>query len=321
MADHSRRDRVGIGLIGLGPSWEQRYRETLLRMQNRLTIRQVYDPVEARAKSVASEFTADVAPSLSQILCRPGVQGLLVLDPGWLGAGALQRIASCGKQIFLAHPALQQSHSLKAILKPAFASSTTSPPPNPDQQCIPELGLRFTPSACRLRELIATRLGSVRSIQIECDLGSNCTELAHLVDWCISLIAPPCKSMIRNPQRQLSERQIALEFPPLPFATESPYASLQQLPPGDRVPRFTIVCQRGTAIIANRTQISWTTSTERANESLADERSEIEILIDQFCRRAMGGLNPVGRLSEFLRAIEIVETLDRSVCSHGLLET
>ena len=316
MADHSRRDRVGIGLIGLGPSWEQRYRETLLRMQNRLTIRQVYDPVEARAKSVASEFTADVALSLSQILCRPGVQGLLVLDPGWLGAGALQRIASCGKQVFLAHPALQQSQSLKAILEPAPASSTTSQPPNPDQHCIPELGLRFTPSACRLRELIVTRLGPVRSIQMECDLGASCTELAHLVDWCISLIAPPCKSMIRNPQRQLSERQIALEFPPLPFATESRYASLQQLPAEDRIPRFTIRCEQGTAIIANRTQISWSTSIEVTNESMADERSEIEILIDQFCRRAMGGLNPVGRLSEFLRALEIVESLKSSVAHH-----
>ena len=316
MANHSRRDRVGIGLIGLGPSWEQRYREPLLRMQNRLTIRQVYDPVEARAKSVASEFTADVALSLTQILCRPGVQGLLVLDPGWLGAGALQRIASCGKQIFLARPALQQSQSLKAILEPAPTSITTPQPSNLDQQCIPELGLRFTPSACRLRELIATRLGPVRLIQMECDLGANCAELAHLVDWCISLIAPPHKTTIRNPQCQRAERQIALEFPPLPFATQIRYASLQQLPPEDRDPRFTIVCEQGTAIIANRTQISWQTSTEGEDEFLVDERSEIEILIDQFCRRAMGGLNPVGRLSEFLRAIQLVESLDGAIGHH-----
>jgi hypothetical protein len=285
-------------------------------MQNRLTIRQVYDPVEARAKSVASEFTADVAPSLSQILCRPGVQGLLVLDPGWLGAGALQRIASCGKQIFLARPALQQSQSLKAILEPAPTPITTSQPSNPDQQCIPELGLRFTPSACRLRELIATRLGPVRSIQMQCDLGASCTELAHLVDWCISLIAPPCRTTIRNPQRQRAERQIDLEFPPLHSATEARYASLQQLPPEDRAPKSTVVCQQGTAVIANRTQISWKTSTERTDEFLVDERSEIEILIDQFCRRAMGGLNPVGRLSEFLRAVEIVESLDGAVGHH-----
>ena len=83
MVDQSRRDRVGLGLIGLGPSWEQCYLDTLVRLQSRLTIRLVYDPVEARAKSVASEFDAEVAGSLRQILARPKLQGLLVLDPGW----------------------------------------------------------------------------------------------------------------------------------------------------------------------------------------------------------------------------------------------
>src|SRR5665213_1587356 len=87
MIEKLRRDRVELGLIGLGPGWDQTYRETLIRLQNRISIRLVYDSVEARARTVAFEFDADVADSMRQILFRPGLQGLLVLDLGWCGAG------------------------------------------------------------------------------------------------------------------------------------------------------------------------------------------------------------------------------------------
>ena len=68
----------------------------------------------------------------------------------------------------------------------------------------------------------------------------------------------------------------------------------------------------------NRAHIAWQTSTNSASESLTEERSEIDILIDQFCRRAVGGLNPVGRLSDYLRALEIVELFPRSYAPRGL---
>ena len=84
---------------------------------------------------------------------------------------------------------------------------------------------------------------------------------------------------------------------------------MQQGSNGNEVARFSIECERGHATLSDRTHIRWETSTESADESLVDERSETEILIDQFCRRALGGLNPVGRLSEYLSAIEVVESL------------
>ena len=73
--------------------------------------------------------------------------------------------------------------------------------------------------------------------------------------------------------------------------------------------RIEIECDRGHATIIDRTQIVWQTATESANESLTDERTEIEILIDQFCRRALGGLNPVGRFSDYMKAIEIIQSI------------
>ena len=311
MVDQSRRDRVGLGLIGLGPSWEGRYLDTLIRLQSRLTIRLVYDPVEARAKSVASEFNADVAGSLRQMLARPKLQGLLVLDPGWLGAGALSLIAGSGKPVFLASPVLRQATALQALLQPCPSSDSASKQTNTaDDLWMPELGLRFTPSTCRLRELIATKLGKVKRILIECDLSAETTETAHLVDWCHHLMGQsPTLTLSKANGQSLVSHGIDFEFASelAPFNPRT--ARLQQQSDGDSVATFLIECEQGHATLTDRTRILWKTSTESADESLVDERDETEILIDQFCRRALGGLNPVGRLGDFLRAIKVVESL------------
>ncbi|MEI8018234.1 MAG: Gfo/Idh/MocA family oxidoreductase [Schlesneria sp.] len=309
MVDQSRRDRVGLGLIGLGPSWEQRYLETLVRLQSRLTIRLVYDPVEARAKSVASEFDAEVAGSLRQMLARPKLQGLLVLDPGWLGAGALSLIAGSGKPVFLANPTLRQPTALRALLQTSPSSATEAKQANTaDDLCMPELGLRFTPSTCRLRELIATKLGRVKRILIECDLSAEKTEIAHIVDWCHPLMGQSPTVISRANGQSNAVHGVDFEFSSALTPINTRTARLQQKPAGNGFARFSIECERGHATLTNRTHIHWKTPTDSADEYLVDERSETEILIDQFCRRALGGLNPVGRLSEFVRAINLVES-------------
>jgi predicted dehydrogenase len=310
MVDQLRRDRVGLGLIGLGPSWEERYLNTLLLLQSRLTIRLVYDPVEARAKSVASEFNADVAGSLRQMLARPKLQGLLVLDPGWLGAGALRLIAGSGKPVFLASSVLRQATALEALFQSSLASKTEAMQTNnADDLWMPELGLRFTPATCRLRELIATKLGRIKRIWIECDLSADKTETAQLVDWCQHLmgLSPTLVSTKSNGQSP-ANHGIELDFSSL-TPSNPRIAKLQRLPEGQGTAKFSIECEKGHATLTDRTRIFWKTSTESADESLDDERSETEILIDQFCRRALGGLNPVGRLSDFLRAFKVVESL------------
>ena len=309
MADQSRRDRVGLGLIGLGPSWEQRYRETLLRLQNRLTIRLVFDPVEARAKSVAGEFDAEIAGSLRQILTRPKLQGLLVLDPGWLGIGALNLIARYGKPVYLAGAVLRHTSVLQTILRPPNTSQASATDTNADENWIPEFSLRFTPSSIRLRELIATRLGRVERILIDCNLAADAVDLAHLIDWCTHLIGQvPRRGTITNGQSNVEQR-VDLEFPAASLSEEPRTVCLQHRLDFPPTLRASIFCERGNASLMDRTRIVWQSAQESADESLDDERSETEILIDQFCRRAVGGLNPVGRLSEFLRAVEIVESL------------
>ena len=310
MVDPSRRDRVGLGLIGLGPSWELLYRSAIDRLHNRLTIRVVFDTVEARARSVAADFDAESVGSLHQMLKRSSLQGLLVLDPGWLGAGALHSIAHSGKPVYLATPVLRQGAELHRLLQcQSEIKSSPGYSQIPDNRWMPELRLRFTPASCRLRELIATKLGPVKDIQIECNLDSDISELAQIVDWCADLMGQTLVVAKDDGGLKHFDSPVHFEIPGPKLKSDPRTVSLHHSKRVDGGLRCDINCVRGTAMVRDRTWIRWENSQESAEECLQGERSEIEILIDQFCRRALGGLNPVGRLEEFSKALQIAESL------------
>lgn len=315
MVEKSRRDRVGLGLIGLGPYWEKLYREPILRMQHRLTVKLVYDPVGARAKSVASEFDSGIAGSVRQLLSRPSLQGLLVLDPGWCGAGILNLIAQSGKPAFVARQVLSQASSLAAGLSNSQEPSASSVDlVKLDQVLMPELNLRFTPTSCRLRELIATKLGPARKIEYLIDPNDKTANLAAIIDWCSHIMQHSPTRVHQIADANTGQNGVVLEFSAHQkngSAHAAPHR-LAILKPSsaNRSPHIQVECENGEATLHDRTHIAWQTAGLATEETLTDERTEIEILIDQFCRRALGGLNPVGRLSDYTRAVSLANSID-----------
>jgi hypothetical protein len=314
MVDNSRRDRVGLGVIGLGPHWEQQYRETLGRLQNRLRIRLVYDPVVARARSVAAELGADCASSLRQLVHRQTLQGLLVLDPGWCGSGVLSLILHSRRPVYLARPVLQHEIALREVLGSRPDQEAIGRFQRVDEQLMPELGLRFTPASCRLRELIATKLGPCLRISIECNLLASLVEVASVIDWCNHIMGTAPIQFANVVQHAAEIRSVELEYPAIGMTAQQPSprtrsALIVHLSADESSMRIRVECLRGKATLENRTRIKWETAGETGDEFLGDERTEVEILIDQFCRRALGGLNPVGRLSEFVSAIELFRSI------------
>lgn len=314
MIDKPRRDRVGLGLIGLGPCWEESYRQPITRLKKRLNVRLVYDPVEARSRAVAAEIDAEPVYSLRQILGRSSLKGLLILDPGWCRTGTLNLIIHSGRPAFIATPVL-----LPALALIRSSTGEFNPPRNSvddstiDELLIPELGQRLTPSSCRLRELLATKLGAARRIEIECDWNQPMSQVAAYVDWACDIMGQSPASTSTDCDLPNSRRSIQLEFAPSGNKVGSPQPETrtvrlrQSTGMGDSV-RMEVECRNGRAALHSRTDIVWQTDAKPVEEHLHDERTETEILIDQFCRRALGGLNPIGRLSEFARAMQIVES-------------
>ncbi len=314
MSEKLNRDRVRLGLIGLGSGWEETYRDALARLQKRVCVRVVYDPVEARARTVAAELDADVVPGLRQAIVRPTVQGLLVLDLGWCGAGALGLISRCNKPVFLAKPVLEQLVTLSKFPESnRTAEAAETAVSWVDDWLMPEMGLRFTPASCRLRELMAAKIGAVQQIQIECNRSVGTEVISGLVDWCSNLMGHDPSGVVHSEDTATVTASCQLEFRAVSPSTMSRRATLIQRSNGDNSIRITVECEQGCATLTDRTKISWQNSTESADEVLTGERSEIDILIDQFCRRAIGGLNPVARFSEYIRAVKIAQSLRQNV--------
>jgi hypothetical protein len=63
--------------------------------------------------------------------------------------------------------------------------------------------------------------------------------------------------------------------------------------------------------------VTWESSKEKARESLISDRPAVEVMLDHFTRRVVGGLIPVPTLEDLCRAFQLAETaMDGSPQDH-----
>ena len=182
-----------VGLIGLGPEWEQRFRPALERLSKRLQVRCVYATAASHAEQAAAELKCDVAPGLVALIEREDVRALLLLETDWHQDVPAWLACRFGKPAFLAGP-LANRLCRTDLQRRAAESGVT---------IMPDLGHRYTPATSRLRELIATRLGRPLAIDVVAAPGGQaCFDnpdlqavarnlFAAALDWCISLVGTP----------------------------------------------------------------------------------------------------------------------------------
>jgi len=207
---------------------------------------------------------------------------------------------------------------------------------------MPEFSRRFTPATCRLHELIATRLGRPRHIAIDAVAPpADSTDfvpgqkagtdfLVGLLDWCRYVVRLTTTRLEARPLDPAApdkrHHRVAIEFGD--GREHGPARSTAELlvrhhePAGDQAaspgPRlsFTIVCEKGEAVIEGPAHIRWTvTGGETATESLTSDRSEVEVMIDHFCRRLVGGLIPVADISDVCRSLRLVRATNQSLAT------
>ena len=303
MGEKTSRAKLSVALVGVGPTWELHYRDAIQNLSSKLSVRTVCDSVHMRAAAVADEYEATAVSCPWLLTQRKDLHAWLILDPVW----------------FDIYPAaLSVRHGCPALFANTFSSSIPSLTPilrrslEQGETLMPEFPQRFMPATTRLRELMATKLGRVRRIEISIPLSvpdsaavtrwlhENHAEFIGLLDWCGCLIDDSSSHVTFRTTSTGS--QFDLRFP------------VRASDPQD-VPEVTILfdnsgefrrhifCDRGSAVISSPTQIAWKTKTEHADESLSHERSPYEIILDQFCRRALGGLVPVPTLNHALQAI------------------
>jgi len=313
MGEKTSRAKVSVALIGVGSSWDSYYRTAIERLSAKLSVRAVCDSVLLRATSVADEFEATPMSCPWQLTQRTDLHAWLILDPGWYHTYPAELSVHHARPALYANTFAAPLQDLTNILKRSLEQGET---------LMPEFPQRFTPATTRLRELIATRLGPVRRIEIAIPRPAEFTSINHwltdnqecfigMLDWCTCLIGSTCDRVSLTSTD--GAPRLELNFPPRAVAIGKPaVVSIAFENTGETIVRR-VECERGRVVISSPTHIAWQTDSAATEETLAHERSPHEIILDQFCRRALGGLVPVPTATDALQAIAAAQLVIQAI--------
>jgi predicted dehydrogenase len=291
-----------IGLIGLGPEWDEQYRPALSGLRQRLRVTAVYDFVASRGAQVAAEIGAAHLTGMRALLERADVAAVLILDTAWTGLWPLRFATEYRKPAFIARVAEQALPELEELHAAAQEAGVL---------LVPELRHRTDPATMRLRELTATRLGPVESMEVEVDIGgaafSQSAWLAAL-DWCsfVAQSAPlDVAAAAGQPPAGVSVRFKRMTARGAPVQAEVRFRGMKSAE-ADEPLTARVTCVSGTADVLGPHVLSWRHGESDVRESLAAERPAIEVLLGHFARRIVGGLVPVPDLADVCRVLRLI---------------
>jgi len=274
-------------------------------------VRAVYDPVPVRAEQAAPELGAHVVTGMRALAKRHDLKALLVFDTGWAGAEALRLLCPTGRPMFVGGALAADEAALDRLGEAAASCGA---------MIMPELGERYTPATSRLRELIATKLGRPLHVEIEADapavppggqpLGRRPWDefVSRLADWCCYVIPTPPTDVTAESDGESGPAAIRMAFARPRAGGRPPVVEIRlrtaaNLPEADAAPPvYRVRCERGEAELIDKNRIAWLCGDDRREESLAAERSDVQVMLDHFCRRVVGGLIPVADLEDVRRS-------------------
>lgn len=332
---------VKVGLVGPGALWESRYRPALDRLEGKIAVCAVYDSVAARGEQIAGELKALPVQGMVVLSEIPSVQAILLIDPGWAGRHALDLLCRSGKPVYIAGTLGADREGLERLNRRAAAEDLT---------LMPEFTLRHTPATARLHELMATRIGRPRKVMIDAVppdpadpmafvAGTGSDFLVGLFDWCryvirtaplrVEALASVGAAANTPSEAQASPmRRIVIEFARSRAGGDAPEAEvvLHRRVEGpattsssdsvDVSVRCRIECEKGEATIRSASEIAWRNGgDEPVTEILTSDRSAVEVMLDHFCRRVVGGLIPIADMGDVCRGVELARAAEESLRS------
>lgn len=318
--------KLRVGIVGVGESWEHRYRPALRALADRFQVRAVYADVAAKARQVAADFDAEPMHGFRAMAERHDVDALLLLAPSW--CGPLPILAACdhAKAVYCT-PSLAVDGDWAEEIKQRVEESGIA--------FAAEFSQRQSPATLRLKELIATQLG--RPMMLFCHarrtaeertlgLDRNGTrhdpmtaDLMELVDWCSFIIGGPPKS-VWGVEHWTDAGVRDYQMMSLEFAAEGEQpAAMAQISSGRylraswpeaiafRPPaQLQVCCERGIAFVDLPASLVWFDEAGRHRESLEQDRPVGEQLLTQFFRSVTSLVRRTQDLEDAFRALRIV---------------
>lgn len=326
--------KLRVGLVGLGNAWEIRHRQALRALSDRFEVRAVCEPVAHRAEIAARDFSADAVDGFRALTEREDIDAVLILSGQWYGALPILAACTAGKAVYCAS-ALDFDTDQASLIKERVEQSGVA--------FMAEFPRRQAPATLRLKELIATRLGSPRllfchqRVPTESQNGqralpqapvSRTHDLVELVDWCRYVVGgEPTSVLGLSHVTQSDPGEIDYEMMSLDFSGPSGPGTraTAQISSGRYMPAcwpeavtyrppaaLQVACEDGIAFIDLPSTLVWFDKAGRHMESLDSERPVGEQMLSQFHRAVTSLVRNTSGLEDAYRAMLIVQQAHRS---------
>lgn len=320
----SRHRQLSLGVLGLGAAWEAAYRPALDRLGPRVRLTAVHGSCWRSAAELAQHLGAIHAGSVRQFV-RHDADGILLIGPGWQQWFPLRAAIEAGRSVYVCLPPGDDVAPLAPLQAAAQAAGVL---------VVPELRLRYTPATLRLRELLATELGPLETIEIRAlahGLAARVRVERELIDWSRVVLgtlprAVACRDDAASSGGLLRTLRLGFDRPGgkservwvsivLPAATPG---SGEEARPADTWPlEFAVRGKYGEARLEDAAQVRWREGGREQVESLSADRTAVSVAVDHFARRLAGGLIPVPDLGDVLQADRIAALAARSRAEGG----
>ncbi len=326
--------KLRVGLIGLGDFWQQRHAPALRMLADRFELRAVCDQVAFRAHLVATEFGAAAVDGFRVLTRREDVDAVLILAQQWYGALPVLAACEAGKAVYCAGGmdlSVEDAVRIKNRVEEAGIAFMA------------EFPRRYAPATLRLKELIATRLGSPRLLfchqRSVADMPGNQSTcrwprpsgsrfLVELVDWCRYVVDREATGVsgVMHPST-CQEGEEDYQMMSLDFSdSKSPGSgAIAQISCGRYIPAqwqeaityrplpaLQVSCERGIAFVDLPATLVWFDEAGRHQESLESERPVGEQLLTQFHRSVTSLVRKTSDLEDSYKALMIVKQARRS---------
>lgn len=326
--------KIRVGLIGLGHSWDERYRPALRAVADRFEVRAICDPVTLRAEVAAAEFSARAVDGFRVLTRREDIDAVLLLSTRWYGPLPILAACDAGKAVYLGDGldlTAEEAERLRSRVGDAGIAF------------VADFARRHAPATSRLKELIATRLGPPQllfchqrlpSEDLSAQSGRNGScrsttqELVELVDWCRYVVGSPpgwVTGMIHKTEDDSGREDYQMMSLGFPERGRPGHGAVAQISCGRYIPgqwreaityrplaALQVSCRHGIAFVDLPSTLIWFDEAGRHQESLESERPVGERLLTQFYRAVTSLVRKSSDLEEMASAIRIVEQARKS---------
>ena len=323
--------KLRVGLVGLGAAWETRHRPALRALADCFQVRAVCDQVSRRGELAAAEFGADSVDGFRALTAREDIDAVLLLSAEWYGVLPVLAACEAKKAVYFGagfELAADKAFELKQRVHEAGIV------------LVAEFPRRLSPATVRLKELIATHLGSPRLLFCHQRIAvqppdrprfetppSSASQLVELVDWCRYVVGedPTWVNGIMH-HGQTAEAGDDYQMMSLGFGVGEPGSgTVAQISCGCYMPArwpeaityrplaaLQACCERGIAFVDLPATLVWFDEAGRHQESLEGERPVGERLLMQFFRSVTGRTAKNSDLDDACRALWIVDRAGQS---------